>query len=207
MEKEKKKTKVLAIGDLHGDSGLAKRIAQIAKKEKVDLIIIPGDLTWLEQPAQDLIKPFDQLGKKILIMPGNHETLPVIDSFENAYNNAKNIHGNSFRLNDVGFFGAGYATNAGPFFIEESEVFNLLKKSHEEIKDSEKKIMITHMHHKGSKAEFTGWEGSKAVLKAIKRFRPDIVINGHIHEAGGIVEYFYGTKIINVARKPSIFEI
>lgn len=202
-----KKIKILAIGDLHGDSGLAKKIAKKAEEENVDLIIIPGDLTWLEQPVENLIKPFDKLGKKILILPGNHETLSTIESFENAYSNVKNIHGNSFMINNIGFFGAGYSTNSGPFWAEEEEIFDLLKKSHEKIKNAERKIMITHMHPSGSSSEITGFPGSKSITKAIKKFKPEIVINGHIHEAGGLQEDFYGAKLINVARKPAIFEI
>ncbi len=203
----KKKTKILAIGDLHGDTGLAKKIAKQAERENVDLIIIPGDLTWLEQDVKNLIKPFDKLNKKILILPGNHETIPTIQSFEQAYKNVKNLHGNSFIHNGIGFFGAGYATNSGPFWIEENELSQLLKKSHERIKDAKTKIMITHMHPLGSSSEITGWEGSSSILKAIKKFKPNLVINGHIHEAGGLIDNFYGTKIINVARKPFIFEI
>ncbi len=202
-----KKTKILAIGDLHGDSGLAKRVAKQAEKEKVDLIIIPGDLTWLEQQTTNLLKPFDMLNKKILIMPGNHETMPVISSFEQAYNNVIDMHGKSLKHNNIGFFGAGYSINTGPFWIEENELFNLLNQSHKEIKDMEKKIMITHSHPAGSKSEFSGFPGSESVLKAIKRFKPQIVITGHIHEAGGLQDNIYGTKVINVARKPFIFEI
>lgn len=202
-----KKTKILAISDLHGDSSLAKKVAKLAEKENVDLILIPGDLTWLEQPVTNLIKPFEKLNKQILILPGNHETIPTIKSFEQAYKNVKNIHGDSFMHNNIGFFGAGYSTNAGPFWIEEKEISKLLKKSHDTIKEAEKKVMITHMHHENSISEITGFPGSKEILKAIKRFKPDVVISGHIHEAGGLHQDFYGTKIINVARKPTIFEI
>jgi len=203
----KSKTKILAIGDLHGDTGLAKKIAKQAEKEQVDIIIIPGDLTWIEQPIENLLKPFDKLNKKILILPGNHETIPTIESFEQAYKTVKNLHGEYLVHNNIGFFGAGYSTNSGPFWIEESEVFNLLKKSHKKIKNLKDKIMITHMHPLGSSSEITGWQGSESITKAIKRFKPKFVINGHIHEAGGLMDDFYGTKIINVARKPFIFEI
>jgi hypothetical protein len=202
-----KKTKIFAIGDIHGDSSLAKKAAKKAEEENVDLIIIPGDLTWLEQPSKNIIKPFEKLGKTILILPGNHETIPTIQSFESAYKNVKNIHGDSFTHKNIGFFGAGYSTNTGPFWIDEEEVFDLLKKSHDKIKDSKIKIMVTHMHPSRSKSEFTDFPGSEGILKAIKRFKPDVVINGHIHEAGGIVETLYGAKIINVARQPAIFEI
>jgi len=202
-----KKTKILAIGDLHGDSGLAKKMAKLAKKENPDLIIIPGDLTWLEQPVKNFIKPFNDLNKKILILPGNHETIPTIESFENAYSNVMNLHGKSFMHNNIGFFGAGYSTNSGPFWVEENEISKLLKESHNKIKNAKTKIMITHQHPEGSSSELTGFPGSEEITKAIKRFKPNLVINGHIHEAGGLIDNFYGTKIINVARKPFIFEI
>lgn len=126
---------------------------------------------------------------------------------EEKYGKTKNLHGYSIMKNNVGIFGAGYATNAGPFWASENEVFNLLKESHKKIKDAEKKIMVTHMHPKGSQAEFSGWEGSSAVAKATKKFKPDLLISGHIHEAGGLQEYLGKTKVINVARNATIFEI
>ena len=63
------------------------------------------------------------------------------------------------------------------------------------------------MHPRGSKAEFSGFKGSKAIRKAIKEFHPDILINAHIHEASGIEEEMGKTKVINVSRKAKIFEI
>ena len=67
--------------------------------------------------------------------------------------------------------------------------------------------MVTHMHPKGSKAEFSGFEGSRAIKKAIDEFHPDILISAHIHEASGIEEKIGKTKVINVSRKAKIFEI
>jgi Icc-related predicted phosphoesterase len=67
--------------------------------------------------------------------------------------------------------------------------------------------MVTHMHHQGSISEFSGFRGSSAIRKAIKEFSPDVLISAHIHEAGGIEEKIGKTKVINVSRKPKIFEI
>ena len=204
---QKQKTKILAIGDIHGDRGLVKKLAEKAKKENVDLIIIAGDLTWIEQPAKDIIAPLNDLGKRILLIPGNHESLPTIKSFEEKYPFVKNIHGDSVTEKNLGIFGAGYSTVVGPFSIGEKELFGHLKKSHEKIKNSEKTIMVTHEHHEGGKVDQLGFQGSKAVRKAIDQFKPDILISAHIHEAGGIEEYRGKTKIINVSRKAKIFEI
>ena len=49
----KKKSKILAIGDLHGDTGLVKKLAKKAKDENVDLVILTGDLTFAEQSTKN----------------------------------------------------------------------------------------------------------------------------------------------------------
>ncbi len=201
-----KKTKILAVGDIHGDTGLSKKLAEKAKKENVDLVILAGDLTWAEQSLKGIIGPFVKAKKQVLLIPGNHETVATADFLAEMYSPTKNIHGYSFVKGDLGIFGAG-GGDMGIHFIEDPEIFKLLKKGHERVKDLKKKIMVTHMHPAGGKAEFVGFPGSKAVKKAIKKFKPDILINSHIHEAGGLEEDIEKTRVINVSRKPKIFEI
>ena len=200
------KTKILAIGDIHGDTGLVKKLAEKAKKENVDLIILAGDLTFAEQSTKNLIGPFVKAKKQVLLIPGNHESTATIEFLAEMYPNTKNIHGYSFKKNNLGIFGAGTA-DIGINQIKDSEIFELLKKGNKAVKNLKKKIMVTHMHPRGSKAEFSGFKGSKAIKKAIKEFHPDILINAHIHEASGIEEQIGKTKVINVSRKEKIFEI
>lgn len=204
--KKNYKTKILAVGDIHGDTGLVKKLAEKAKKENVDLVILAGDLTFAERSIKNIIGPFAKEKKEVLIIPGNHETTATTNFLTEMYPNTKNIHGYSFIKNNLGIFGAGGA-DIGINRISEKEIFELLKKGNQNLKNTDKKIMVTHMHHKGSKAELTGFEGSKAIRKAIKEFHPDFVISAHIHEAGGIEEKIGKTRIINVSRKPIIFEI
>ena len=201
-----KKTKILAVGDIHGDTGLSKRLAEKAKKENVDLVILAGDMTWAEQSLKGIIGPFVKAKKQVLLIPGNHETVATADFLAEMYSPTKNLHGYSFVKGDLGVFGAG-GGDMGIHFIEDPEIFKLLNKGHEKVKNLKKKIMVTHMHHKGSKSEFSGFPGSKAVKKAIKEFKPNILISAHIHEAGGIEEKIGKTKVINVSKKPKIFEI
>ncbi len=203
----KKKTKILAVGDIHGDTGLVKKLAKKAKDENVDLVILAGDLTFLEKSTKDLIGPFIKAKKEVLLIPGNHETVATTDFLAKLYPGTTNIHGHSVKKGDVGIFGSGYDPSTGPFWIEDEEIFKTLEKGHKAIKDSKKKIMVTHAHHQGSKAEFSGFRGSKAVKKAIDKFHPDILISAHIHEAGGVEEQIGKTKVIHVGRKPAVFEI
>jgi len=199
-------TKILAIGDLHGNTSLAEKFAKQAKDENVDLVILAGDITLAEKSIENLIGPFTREKKTILLIPGNHESNLTVELLTMMYSNAKNIHGYSFTKDDIGIFGAGTA-HIGPNAIDDEDIFELLKKSHEKIKDFKKKIMVTHIHPMGSKAEFSGWSGSKAVTKAIKKFKPDILISAHIHEAEGIEEIIGKTRVLQVGRRGTIFEI
>ena len=205
-KKSSKKTKILAVGDIHGDTGLVKKLAKKARDKNVDLVILAGDITFAEQSIKNLIGPFVKAKKQVLVIPGNHESVATIDFLSEVYPDTKNIHGYSFVKGDLGIFGAG-TVDWGIRGTKSKELFELLKKSHENIKNLKKKIMVTHMHPRGSKAEFSGFLGSTAVKKALKEFKPDIAICSHIHEAAGIEEKIGKTRVINVSRNEKVFEI
>jgi Icc-related predicted phosphoesterase len=207
MKNKRKKTKILAAGDIHGDTGLAKKLAQRAKKENVDLVILAGDITMMEKDTKNLVGPFVKLKKPVLLLHGNHESLATIDFLTELYGpHAKNLHGYSLIKNNIGIFGAG-GVDFGVSPISEAELFRTLSKAHKGVKKARKKIMVTHAHPFKSKAEFSGFQGSKGVRKAIKKFKPNIMISGHIHEAEGIEEKIGKTKVINVGKKGKIIEI
>ena len=67
--------------------------------------------------------------------------------------------------------------------------------------------MVTHIHPFKSIAEFSGFQGSKQILKAIEKFKPDLMLSGHIHEAEGLEENIGKTKVINIGKKGKIIEI
>ena len=206
MPKENKKTKILAVGDIHGDSRLMKKLAQQAKDEKVDIVILAGDLTYAEREFKEVIKPFTDLKKKVLLIPGNHEGVATTDVLAEIYSPTKSIHGYSFIKNNLGIFGAGGA-DIGIHTITDAEIYKLLKKGNESVKNLEKKILVTHIHPFGTKSEFSGFKGSKAVRKAIETFKPNVAICAHIHEAAGVEDKIGNTRVINVSRKGKIFEV
>lgn len=203
--KKTKKFKILAAGDIHGDSSLTKRLAIKAEKENVDLVILTGDLTGLRN-TKDIIKPFKDKSKKVIIIPGNWDSFATADFLATIYG-VKNIHGYSVTYENIGIFGAGGARGPGPGNIADEEIMRTLEKAHLNLKGIEKKIMITHMHPAGSKSEFSGVPGSQSITRAIKKFKPDILLHGHIHEASGFEEYIGKTKVINVGREGKIIEL
>ncbi|MBD3246994.1 hypothetical protein GF378_00030 [Candidatus Pacearchaeota archaeon] len=207
-------TKILAAGDIHGNSGLSKKLAEKAKKENVDLVILAGDITSFDQETENLIRPFKKLKKPVLLLHGNHESFSTVDFLSEVYSpEAKNLHGYSFLTKDkVGVFGAGGADfGFSPSFtpMSEKDFFKTLKKAYKGLKSkgARKKIMVTHMHPFKSKAEFSGFEGSKGIRKAIKTFKPDIMLSGHIHEAEGMKEKIGKTQIYHIGRNGEIIEV
>ena len=209
-----KKLKILAAGDIHGDSGLAKSLAEKAERENVDLVILSGDLTFSDRTPKGILAPFVRKNKKVILIPGNHDSLATVDFLAEFYG-VKNIHGYSVKYEDVGIFGCS-GVNIGINSLEEEEIFSLLKKSHNGIKYLRKKIMVTHTPPTGSKMEKFSQTflktnsltlASKGVRKALKELKPDILICSHLHEAEGIEEKIDNTLVINVGRKGKIIEI
>lgn len=206
-EDKDKKLKILAAGDIHGDTGLSKKLAERAEKEKVDLVILCGDLTLFNTSTSNIISPFVKKHQKVLLIPGNHESVATADFLAEFYG-LKNIHGYSVKYKDVGIFGAG-GSNIGIEQLSEKEIYDLLKKGFDKIKYLKKKIMVTHVHPNRTLMEkFTKiFPGSDGIRRAAERLRPDVLLCSHVHEAEGIEEKIGKTKVINVGKKGKVIEI
>jgi len=199
--------KILAFGCLHSDQRQAKRLAEKAEKENVDLVVICGDITLAENQTQNLIGPFVKKNKKVVLIPGNHESLATADFLAELYG-ATNLHGYSIKYKDIGMFGCS-GSNIGMHQLPESEIYKLLKQGFEHIKDQKKKIMVTHVHPAGTIMEkFSEFVvGSTGSRRAIEAFKPDIVLCSHVHEAEGLEEKIGKTRVINVGREGKIIEV
>ncbi len=197
--------KILAIADTHGDSSLVKKVGELADKEKVDLILHAGDLTWFDREDKGILKPLTKNGREVLMIHGNHDSLGTIRNLTQVYPTSIDLHKKGIEREGIGFFGSG-TTDWG--FKEDSEiVFKELAEGHKRIKHLKKKIMVSHCPPVGSAIELLGFPGSYGVRDAIKKFKPDVVICGHIHEGRGLIEEIGGAKVINAAFTPIIFEI
>lgn len=196
--------KILALSDIHGDKNLIKEMAEKANKEKVDLVLLAGDLMNFDQPIEGLIGPFKEKGLEVGILPGNHEGLAEINFLVEKYQ-LKNLHGYVLKKDDIGIFGCGYG-DVGLHQLNEEDFFNTLKKGHDSLKDIKKKIMVTHIQPQETLISLT-WPGSQGVRKAVEQFQPDFHLCGHVHETEGIEEMIGKTKVINVGKKGKIIEV
>lgn len=202
-EFKKKKFKILAAGDFHGDSSITKKLAEKAERENVDLVVLTGDITGLIE-SENLLKPFIEKRKKVVLVPGNWDSSETIEVLKKLYG-VENVGEHYVKVGDVGIFGIG--SPDWQLSLNERKTFEKLKKEFEKIKSLEKKIMVSHVHAADTKAEFSGFPGSKAVRKAIEELQPNIFLSGHIHEAEGISENIGKTRVYNIGRKGRIIEI
>ncbi len=205
--KESKKTiekiKILAAGDIHGDSKSCQRLARKAEKENVDLVILTGDLIGLFE-TKEIIKPFLSKNKKVIFVPGNWESREDAEEISKKYN-IKNIEDHYLIYKNTGIFGIGLAD--WKIGNQKEGVFEKLKRENEKLKNLEKRILVSHHHAAGTKSELSGFKGDLELRKAIDKLQPDLFISGHIHELEGVEEKIGKTRVINVGRKGKIIEL
>ena len=197
-----KKLKILAAGDLHGSLSVAERLAKKGKREKVDLVVLAGDIFGYEKEDVEILEPFIKRGQRVVFVPGNCDFDEDLEKLKDG----KNLHGRYVCYGDVGIAGIG---NGNWKLWLENEDFKLINEVFSKIK-SKKKILVSHLHARGTRAElfgFEGWEGDDVLRHAIEKVNPDILISAHIHEAEGIEDIVKGTRIIQVGRNGSILEV
>jgi len=192
--------KILAAADLHGNVGIAKKLSEKARKAKVDLVVLAGDIYGYTQGEEKILEPFNNAKQKVVFVPGNLDTRG-----ENAIlkNDAKSIHNYYVTYGDVGIAGIGSAD--WKMELDKGDLREI-KRNFEKMK-SKKKILVSHLHARGTKAEFSGIPGDRILREAVENLKPDLLIAAHIHEGEGIEDKIGRTKVIQVGRKGKILEI
>ena len=199
--------RILATGDIHGDATFIEKIAKEADAKKVDLIVLAGDIADWQGPTDNLIGPLLRKNRKVCIVPGNHDTFASADFLAELYG-ITNLHGYVYRVGNVALFGCGGA-NIGMESLSEKEIYKILAEGHKKVQDFAKRIMVTHVHPSGSIMEQMSSfvPASKGVRRAVEKFKPDLLLCCHVHEASGIEEKIGDTKVVNVSKTTKIFDI
>lgn len=195
-----KKLKILAAGDLHGNFDITKKLSEKARKNKVDLVILAGDIYGYDSGKKGILRPFRKAKQKIVFVPGNCEFDEELDMLNK---DGKNIHNYYVTYNGVGI--AGIGSPNWKLSLDEND-FEIIKRNLERMKAA-KKILVSHLHAAGTKAEFSGIPGEEILKKAVKTFEPDFLISAHIHEAEGLEDTIGKTKVIQVGRHGKILKI
>lgn len=209
--------KILAFVDLHSKQGspeyvdfyhsmqYIKKLEEKAKKHKPDVIVCAGDISLFENHIEELMKRISRIGKKILIIPGNHETGLLIKKICSFYDNMHDINKKIQQVDDYAFIGF---TGEG-FLRRDKELENFIKKIQPKIK-GKKIILVTHAPPYETKLDRIGRQhcGNKTVSNFIKANKNIVLeICGHIHENAGKEDKLNKAILINPGPKGKIIEI
>lgn len=181
---------ILAISDLHGSTH--KALHNYLKENKIDLIIIAGDITHFgpAELAEDILNEIASYEIPVVAIPGNCDPQGISSQLDNS--KAINIHGKSTAIKNVGICGFG-GSNLTPFNTPlefgEGEIYEELGKVMVQLKDQDIKILVTHappLNTNADKLPDGSHVGSESIRKIIEEHKPNINICGHIHEAQSV---------------------
>ena len=165
---------IQCAADFHGREERYIKFFEGVKKEKPDVIIIPGDLGYLNEDLFDISIP-------AFAVHGNMDGLLMLKKI-------KMVDEKIFLFNGIKFIGLGWNFKD---VIEENG--RLIK-----IYDASFDIVISHSppYKIKDKALLGMHIGSKKLRKIIEEKRPKFVLCGHVHEDYGY-EKFNDTIVVN----------
>ena len=199
--------KILAFVDLHSKPRspeyvnfytslkYVKALKEKVKKYKPDVVVCAGDVSLFENHIEEIMKRISKIHKKILIIPGNHETSAVMRKICSFYDSLIFINKKAVKTGDyvfVGFSGEG-------FLRRDQELERFIKKIKPKIK-GKKIVLVTHAPPYKTKLDKIGKEhcGNRTISNFIKANKNIVLeICGHIHENAGKKDKINKTILVN----------
>jgi len=190
--------KLLAFADIHGSQTALKRIEQKIKAQNPDLLVCAGDISIFEHGIGIILRKLNRLGKKIIMVHGNHEDDSTFLKYSKIFKNIIFIHKNYHIENNLLFLGFG----GGGFSMTDKEFEKIAKSRFKKIikENKDKKIiLITHAPPYGTKLDRLGKNhvGNKSFRQFIEKYSIDLAVSGHLHENFGKEDKIKNTKVIN----------
>ena len=197
--------KFLSFSDVHSDKGSIKKLLNRAKEEDIDFVVCCGDFTQFGRGIIDFLTLFNDLGKKIYLIPGNHEEMDTLfDDALKGFDNCLSLHKKVRKIGDYYFLGHG-----GGGFSQEDAGFRKIAREWYGKYKGEKIVLVTHQPPFDTKLDLLDRRhiGNKDYYKFIKRIQPKVAISGHLHETMGKVDKIGKTKIINPCWEGMVIEL
>ncbi|TCK99329.1 Icc-related predicted phosphoesterase [Shimia isoporae] len=196
--------KVLAFSDLHRAAPAARRLVEMSRN--ADLVIAAGDFTNHRLDLEGAMALLDGLKGPVVMVPGNNESEDELRGA--APENAVVLHGETTEVAGLKLFGIGYAIPVTPFKdwscdLTEAQGAELLSGC------EDVDVLITHSPPKGvvDKTSQGVSLGSTAVLQAIERIQPPLVVCGHIHDCWGRSAMVGESHVANLGPAGTWFEV
>ncbi|MFH2020749.1 MAG: metallophosphoesterase [archaeon] len=195
--------KLLFFSDTHGDKEALENIKK--KSSEVDGLVCAGDISVMERGMKSILRELNNLGKKTLIIHGNHENEENLRDMCRDFENLKFMHKGVYHTGDyvfMGYGGDGFSTN-DPEFDKVAKFFK------SESLGKKRIIMITHGPPHGTEIDklHGDYRGSKSYRAFMDDVKPHLFISGHLHENAGKHQKIGRTLLINPGKAGAIVEI
>jgi Icc-related predicted phosphoesterase len=188
--------KLLLFSDVHCDHAAARRLVE--QSADADALVCAGDLAVMRRGLHDVVDILTAAACPAVLVAGNGESDAELAEACRGWGDAHVLHGSGCEIAGVPFWGLGAAVPVTPFGpwsfdLSESEARNLLQGC------PEGAVLVTHSPPLGHVDTPDGDEhlGSEAVLEAIERARPRLVVCGHIHASWEQESSLGPTRIVN----------
>ncbi|MBT3298340.1 hypothetical protein HN385_05420 [archaeon] len=196
--------KFLTFADLHGDTGLLKKLVKRAKQDDIQFVLIAGDFTSFEANMRAILKRLNSINKPVYLIPGNHEESKNYRETVKDYSNCEDVNKKALIIGDFIILSYG----GGGFAASDSDFREIARKWYGKYK-GKKIIFMTHGPPYKTKLDLINdrYVGNKDYRKFIERMKPKLVIAGHIHENFGVVDEIDGTKLVNPGYEGMVIEL
>ncbi|MBU0457746.1 MAG: metallophosphoesterase [Nanoarchaeota archaeon] len=196
--------KFLTFTDLHEDNVVIKELVKRISKPDIDFVICCGDISNFGSGLKYNLKKLNSIGKKIYIIPGNHEENSVLDNALVGFSNCINFDCQAVELGN--YILLGYGSNG---FSQEDAEFRKISRNWYGKYNGKKIIFVTHGPAFGSKLDLLDKHhvGNKDYRNFIERIKPKLVISGHLHETIGVMDKINDVKYVNPGWEGMVVEL
>jgi hypothetical protein len=167
--------KILAVADIHGAQYRLNLVLKNIERHSPDIVIICGDLTQFG--PGELAKNFlDQIPVETLAVTGNIDTSDVNKAIDES--NATKIELKRIIKKGIPFVGISGVNTKEIEILDGKKLLD------------EKSVLVTHVPPFGIQDKvFLGMHGgSKELREIIDKYKPRLVLSGHIHENPGFTK-------------------
>ena len=182
----------IVVSDIHAKTSTADLVNRAAERYGADNILILGDISNFGpvSVATDYIKA---LNRKVYAIPGNCDPRELPFAVSKV---ATDMHGRTASVNGIRIAGLGGSNPTifdTPFELSEEEIFSSLDAICDDVT-----ILMVHAPAFGHLDKIPNgmMVGSTSIEHIVKKYRPLVVLSGHIHEERGIKEE-NGTLFMN----------
>lgn len=196
--------KFLTFTDLHEDKEVLNELVQRASKSDIDFVVCCGDISTFGNGLRFNLKKFNSLGKKVYVIPGNHEEGPEFDAVVAEFSNVVNLDRKARIVGDYIFLGYG----GGGFVLQDAEFRKIAREWYGKY-NGKKIVLVTHQPPYGTKLDWLGnrYVGNKDFTAFTLRIKPKLALSGHLHETVGEIDVIGETKIANPGWEGMVIEL